>query len=198
MMLHSLGEWSSYQCLHSLVLSFYPWLLRGQFRIKILAHPMKVQLCASRPVTVKTVSRGIGEIEILCSPEEARSSVAAGLLGRLAVASARPVRFWSAVGEFVLTANQQELEESRKRDGANREKGDEHSLTIRGFYKTSPDPLNRTVFMGEQTYPSTTLLPVQVPLLRLSKAFRSTASSRSVSITAAFMSSETDRSLWPT
>src|SRR5690349_14795289 len=27
MMLHSLGEWSFCQCLHSLVLSFYPWLL---------------------------------------------------------------------------------------------------------------------------------------------------------------------------
>ena len=50
------------------------------------------------------------------------------------------MRFWSTVGKFVLTTNQQELEESRKRDGANRGKGDEHSLTIRGFYKTCPDP----------------------------------------------------------
>lgn len=65
---------------------------------------------------------------------------AAGLLGRFAVASARPVRFCSTVGKFMLTTNQQELKESRKRDGANRDKGDEHSLTIRGFYKTSPDP----------------------------------------------------------
>lgn len=76
----------------------------------------------------------------LGSPEEARSPVAEGLLGRLAVASARPMRFWSTVGKSVLTTNQQKLEESRKRDAANRDKGDEHTLTIRGFYKTSPEP----------------------------------------------------------
>ena len=40
----------------------------------------------------------------------------------------------------MLTANQQKLEESRKRDAANRDKGDEHTVTIRGFYKTSPEP----------------------------------------------------------
>lgn len=72
--------------------------------------------------------------------EALKKPEAAGLLGRFAVASARPVRFWSTVGKCVLTTNQQELEESRKRDAANRDKRNEHSLTIRGFYKACPDP----------------------------------------------------------